>query len=79
MAVILSLFFVLLAKLNEREANRIFGLFKISAVMIVMYVLPIAGWLVTLIAMKTCKLDREAMIDVQKRIAAKKEELKSEN
>lgn len=47
--------------------------------MIVMYVVPIAGWLVTLIAMKTCKLDREAMIDVQKRIAAKKEELKSEN
>ena len=40
--------------------------------MFVMYVVPILGWIVTLIAMKNCTLDREEMIRVQKRIAAAK-------
>ena len=40
--------------------------------MIVMYVLPILGWIVTLIAMKKCGLTREEMIEVQKRIEEKK-------
>lgn len=39
--------------------------------------LPLIGWVVTLIAMKGCKLDREAMVEVQKRIQKKKEEQKS--
>ena len=46
--------------------------------MTVMYVLPIIGWVVTLIAMKKCDLTKEAMVEVQKRIqeakaAARKE------
>jgi Na+/melibiose symporter-like transporter len=41
--------------------------------MAVMYVVPILGWIVTLIAMKNCTLDREKMIRVQKRIAAARE------
>ena len=39
----------------------------------VMYGLPIFGWIVTLIAMKNCKLTKEEMVNVQKRIAEKKE------
>ena len=38
--------------------------------------LPLFGWIVTLIAMKNCKLTKEEMVEVQKRIAAKKEEIK---
>ncbi len=38
--------------------------------------LPLFGWIVTLIAMKNCKLTKEEMIEVQKRISAKKEEIK---
>lgn len=41
----------------------------------VSYGLPIIGWIITLLAMKNCSLDKEAMIEVQKRIAEKKEEL----
>ena len=37
-----------------------------------MYVLPIIGWIITLIAMKPCKLDKAEMVEVQKRIAEKK-------
>ncbi len=40
--------------------------------MIIMYVLPILGWICTLIAMKFCKLDKAEMVVVQKRIADKK-------
>lgn len=38
--------------------------------------LPLFGWIVTLIAMKGCKLDKAEMVEVQKRIAAKKEDIK---
>lgn len=44
--------------------------------MIVMYVLPIIGWVVTLIAMKNCVLTKDEMVEVQKRIADKKHALK---
>ncbi len=44
----------------------------------IMYILPIAGWIVTLIAMRFNKLDKEEMVQVQRRIADKKEALKSE-
>ena len=40
--------------------------------------LPILGWICTLVAMKFCKLDKAEMVEVQKRIAAKKEALKAE-
>lgn len=46
--------------------------------MVVMYVVPILGWLVTLIAMKPCKLDKAEMVEVQKRIASAKEAAKAE-
>ena len=36
------------------------------------YVLPILGWIVTLIAMHGCKLDKEEMERVQERIRDKK-------
>ena len=39
--------------------------------------LPILGWVCTLVAMKFCKLDKAEMVEVQKRIAAKKEALKA--
>lgn len=42
--------------------------------MAIYFGLPMIGWLVTLIAMRSCPLDREEMVNVQKRIAAKKEE-----
>lgn len=40
--------------------------------MIIMYVLPILGWICTLIAMKFCGLDKAEMVIVQKRIADRK-------
>ncbi len=40
--------------------------------MVTMYVLPIIGWVITLIAMKNCKLTKEEMVNVQRRIAEKK-------
>lgn len=40
--------------------------------MIVMYIVPIAGWLITLAAMKNCRLTKEEMVEVQKRIFAAK-------
>lgn len=43
--------------------------------MAVTYGLPIIGWIVTLLAMKNCPLTKEEMVSVQKRIAAKKEEV----
>ena len=46
--------------------------------MFLSYGLAILGWICTLVAMRFCHLDREAMIGVQKRIEARKEELKKE-
>lgn len=46
--------------------------------MILTFGLPILGWICTLVAMKFCKLDKAEMVEVQKRIAAKKEALKGE-
>lgn len=40
--------------------------------MVLMYGLPLFGWVVTLIAMRFCSLDKEEMVEVQKRIADKK-------
>lgn len=40
--------------------------------------LPIIGWICTLAAMKFCKLNKAEMVEVQKRIVAKKEALKAE-
>ncbi len=45
--------------------------------MFLRYGLAIIGWLITLIAMRFCGLDRKEMIEVQKRISAKKAELNS--
>ena len=44
--------------------------------MFLRYGLAIIGWLVTLLAMRFCGLDRKEMIEVQKRISEKKAELK---
>ncbi len=46
--------------------------------MTVMYIMPLIGWAITLIAMKKCNLTKEAMVEVQKRIAKEKEEIKAE-
>ncbi len=40
--------------------------------MVLMYGFPLVGWVITLIAMKYCSLDKEEMVEVQKRIADKK-------
>lgn len=44
--------------------------------MIIYFGLPLIGWAITLIAMRNCKLTREEMVEVQKRIATRKAELK---
>lgn len=44
--------------------------------MVIYFGLPLIGWAITLIAMKNCKLTKEEMVEVQKRIATKKAELK---
>ena len=36
--------------------------------------LPLIGWWITLIAMKKCHLTKEEMVNVQKRIAEKKQQ-----
>lgn len=46
--------------------------------MFLIHGLSIIGWLVSLWAMKNCKLDKAEMINVQKRIADKKAEAKAE-
>lgn len=46
------------------------GIFWVT--MIIMFGLPIIGWICTLIAMKFCHLTRADMVEVQKRIAEKK-------
>ncbi len=44
--------------------------------MVLRYGLAIIGWICTLWAMRGCKLDKEGMVEVQKRIAQKKAALK---
>ena len=46
--------------------------------MFLRYGLAILGWICTLLAMRGCKLDKAEMVEVQKRIADKKEALKEE-
>ena len=41
--------------------------------MALMYGFPLIGWVITLIAMRTCNLEKEDMAEVQKRIAEKKQ------
>lgn len=47
--------------------------------MIIMYIIPIIGFIISIIAMNRCHLDKEEMIEVQKRIKAKKDALKDLN
>ncbi len=42
------------------------------------YGLPMLGWVITLIAMPGCPLTKEEMVNVQKRIADKKDALRHE-
>ena len=58
---------------NESLTTPIF-----AVTMIVYFGLPLIGWVVTLIAMKNCKLTKEEMVEVQKRIEIKKKEMKEE-
>ncbi len=46
--------------------------------MFVWFILPMIGWVITLIAMKNCHLSKDEMVQVQKRIAEKKKEMKGE-
>ena len=41
-----------------------------------MYFVPILGWVCTLCAMHNCPMSKEGMVEVQKRIAEKKEAAK---
>lgn len=40
--------------------------------MALMYGLPLIGWVITLIAMRSCTLDKDEMVEVQRRISEKK-------
>lgn len=44
--------------------------------MVIYFGFPILGWIVTLFAMKDCNLTKEEMVEVQKRIEAKKKAIK---
>ncbi len=46
--------------------------------MAVKFGMPVVGWICTLVAMRFCSLTREEMVNVQKRIAEKKEEARHE-
>ncbi len=46
------------------------GIFWMTLVL--MFGLPLLGWVITLIAMRLCSLEKEEMVEVQKRIAEKK-------
>ena len=46
--------------------------------MVLKFGLPIIGWIITLIAMRSCPLTKEEMVNVQKRIAEKKAAAQSE-
>ena len=48
------------------------GIFAVT--LVVFFGFPIIGWIITLVAMKGCKLDKAEMIEVQRRIAEKKEQ-----
>jgi len=50
------------------------GIFWVT--MALMFGMPLLGWVITLIAMRFCSLDKEEMVEVQKRIAEKKTALK---
>ena len=49
-----------------------------AVTMFLRYGLAIFGWICTLLAMRTCKLDKAEMVEVQKRIEEKKAVLKEE-
>jgi Na+/melibiose symporter-like transporter len=49
-----------------------------SMTMFLYFGLPIIGWIITLIAMRFCDLDKEKMVALQKRIAEKKAAAKAE-
>lgn len=49
-----------------------------AVTMFLRYGLAIIGWICTLLAMRSCKLGKADMVEVQKRIAQKKEALKQE-
>jgi Na+/melibiose symporter-like transporter len=51
------------------------GVFWVA--MAVKFGMPIIGWIITIVAMKFCPLTKEEMVNVQKRIAEKKEALKA--
>ena len=46
--------------------------------MVLKFGLPIIGWIITLIAMRSCPLTKEEMVNVQKRIAERKAAAQSE-
>jgi GPH family glycoside/pentoside/hexuronide:cation symporter len=46
--------------------------------MVLKFALPIIGWIITLVAMRSCPLTKEEMVNVQKRIAEKKAAAQSE-
>ena len=46
--------------------------------MVLKFGLPIIGWIITLVAMRSCPLTKEEMVNVQKRIADKKDALRHE-
>ena len=46
--------------------------------MVLKFALPIIGWIITLVAMRSCPLTKEEMVTVQKRIAEKKAAAQSE-
>ena len=50
------------------------GIFWVT--MAVKFGLPMIGWVITLVAMKFCPISKEEMVQVQKRIADRKAELK---
>lgn len=51
------------------------GVFWVA--MAVKFGMPIIGWIITIVAMKFCPLTKEEMVNVQKRIAEKKEAIKA--
>ncbi len=46
--------------------------------MFLRYGLAIIGWIITLVAMRFCRMNREEMVEVQKRIGEKKAALQAE-
>ncbi len=50
----------------------------IAVTVIVLYGFPIVGWICTLVAMRFCKLNKDEMVQIQKRINDRKSELKNQ-